>query len=326
MINILATPSNSYVMPCGVMFYSACVNNPKGSIHFYIVTDCDFTEDNKNKLRVTVEAFDNKIDFFEIDDIKISQTTNVECSYYPKYVFYRLFAFEYLPKDIENILYLDCDIIIRKPLDELWRIDISEYGIAGVPDTLEGDITHYNRLEYASSKGYFNAGVIYMNLSFWRNYNVGEKISNILLNKQSRLTFFDQDVLNLVFKDTKKYIPIKYNVQSGFYYKSQYYGFEYLKYKDDLQEGIYNPVILHLSGIRPWVKGCENIHPFASEFFKYKEQTLWKDTPLVSRRDIFSTKEYLKMNFNAHIRKIASKLGLASDLPDKFDWTIQLKS
>lgn len=326
MINILATPSNSYAMPCGITFYSACANNPKGSLHFYIVTDRLFTEDNKNKLRQTVEKYNNKIDFYTIDDKIVDKLSEVQGEYYPRYVYYRLFAFKFLPQDIHKIIYLDCDIIVRKPLGDLWNIDISSYGIAGVPDVTEGDITYYNRLEYSSEKGYFNAGVIFMNLDYWRNNNVESKLSEILTTKKDKLASYDQDVLNLVFVDAKKYIPIKYNVQSGFYYKSKYYGFELLKYKEDLEEGIYNPVILHLSGIRPWVEGCEKNHPFTSEFFKYKQQTVWKDTSLVTRREMFSTKKYLSIMLNAHIRKIASKLGLASDLPDKFDWTIQLKS
>jgi len=317
MINILATPSDNYAMPCGVMFYSACVNNPKGSLHFYVVTDDFFSDDNKNKLKSTVEPFDNEIDFFIVDDSVISQSASVECSYYPRYVFYRLFAFKFLPVDINKILYLDCDIIVRKSLSELWNIDITSYGIAGVPDFLEGNISHYNRLQYLYEKGYFNAGVILINLEYWRNNKVDLIISKILKTQHQQLKFHDQDVLNLVFKDNKKRISIKYNSQSGFYYKPKYYGFEYLKYKDDLEANRLNPVILHLCGPQPWSRGCP--HPFKEEFFKYQRLTLWKNEPLWKNRKSFS-----KRFFNV-LRRPLSRFGV-SVIEDPYDRSITLES
>ena len=316
MINILSTPSDNYAMPCGVMFYSACVNNPKGSLHFYIVTDNSFTEKNKEKLRNIVKPYGNAIDFVMVDDDVISQSTSVACSYYPRYVFYRLFAFKFLPSDIHKILYLDCDCIIRHSLKELWNIDISSYGIAGVPDTLEGYISHYNRLQYPSQEGYFNAGVIYMNLDYWRERHIEKEIIDVLQHKHHMLAFYDQDVLNYIFHDSKKYIPIKYNVQSGFYYQPKYFSFEYLKYKHDFEQGRVDPVILHLCGPQPWSKGCD--HPFKDEFFKYRKQTIWKDEPLWKNRQSFSKR------FFDVLRRPLKRYGV-SVIEDQYDRTIKLQ-
>lgn len=317
MINILATPSDNYTMPCGVMFYSACVNNPQGSLHFFVVTDGEFTEQSKNKLRKTVEQFGNKVDFCLVDDKVISQAAGVACTYYPRYVFYRLFAFRFLPAEIDKILYLDCDIIIRHSLQELWNIDISSYGIAGVPDVLEGNISLYNRLEYSSQEGYFNAGVILMNLQYWRQKRADSQISKIINDKKIKLTFFDQDVLNLVFHDCKLRLPIKYNAQSGFYYKKQFYGFEYSKYKVELERDRIDPVILHLCGPQPWSKGCT--HPMKDEFFNYQKETLWKNESLWKNRRSLGKRIVDKF------RKPLRRFGV-SVIDDPYDRTISLLS
>jgi lipopolysaccharide biosynthesis glycosyltransferase len=316
MINILATPSDNYAMPCGVMFYSACANNPRGSLHFFVVTDSDFSERSREQLQETIKPFGNIIDFVIVDQDVISRSTSVECSYYPRYVFYRLFAFKFLPKDIHRIIYLDCDCIIRHPLKELWSIDISSYGIAGVPDTLEGNISHYNRLQYPSQEGYFNAGVIYMNLDYWREHHVENNINDLLLHQHHMLKFHDQDVLNYIFHNSKKYLPIKYNAQSGFYYQPRFYSFEYQKYKDDFESGRLDPVILHLCGPQPWSKGCT--HPLKEEFFKYQRQTLWKDVSLWKNRKSFS-----KRVFDA-LRRPLSKFGV-SVIEDPYDRSLRLK-
>ena len=36
----------------------------------------------------------------------------------------RLFISSVLPENLEKVLYLDCDIIIRQSLDELWNLDM----------------------------------------------------------------------------------------------------------------------------------------------------------------------------------------------------------
>ena len=315
MINILVTPSDNYTMPCGVMFYSACVNNPPETLHFFVVTDGDFTEDSKNKLSKTIEPFGNKIDFCLVDDDVISQAAGAACLYYPRYVFYRLFAFRFLPTDVDKILYLDCDIIIRHSLQELWNIDISSYGIAGVPDVLEGNISHYNRLEYPSQEGYYNAGVILMNLQYWRSNYIEDKVKYILNNQYDKLKFHDQDVLNLVFHNCKLRLPIKYNAQSGFYYKKAFYGFEYNKYKVELEKDRIDPVILHLCGPQPWSKGCT--HPLKNEFFKYREETLWKNEPLWKNRRSLGKRIVDKF------RKPLRRFGV-SVIQDQYDRTIKL--
>lgn len=327
MMNIVACASDNYTMQCGVLFYSICKNNEDEVISFFVITDNGFSEFHKDQIRQTIEQFQHKtVSFIEVTDEQVDQFLQFENSYYTRHVFYRLLMPELLPQNVEKALYLDCDIIVRHSLKELWNIDISNYAIGCVRDALEAEIEKFNRLHYSYDKGYFNSGVLLANLSYWRKTNAVKRFGDFINNSGMIIEHPDQDVLNCVFLNEKLFLPFTYNMQSALLYKKQYLQIDYTKYKNDIKSSLNNPVILHLSGIRPWVKGCENIHPFASEFFKYKEQTLWKDTPLVSRRDIFSTKEYLKIMFNIYLRKFASRFGLASNYPDKYDRTIKLKS
>ena len=303
MINILSTPSNNYTMPCGIMFYSACVNNKKGTIHFFIICDESFQEENKKKLRDTVEPFGNKLDFIIIDDKYINNIVNLESSWYPKYVFYRIFMAELFPTDIHKMLYLDCDIIVRHSLDSLWNIDLTNYSLACVPDSQEGTIEYYNRLEYPAEKGYFNAGVLLANLDYWREHQIGKKIKDFIANQSQKIKFQDQDILNYNLWDSKLYLPLTYNFQSGFLYKKRLMNFEYLKYKESLEEAKKDPIILHLSGVRPWIEKCP--HPMKDEFYKYKAQTIWKDEPL-QKRPVFLMHRII----NA-LRKPLSKYGVS---------------
>lgn len=306
MINILSTPSNNYTMPCGIMFYSICVNNKRGDIHFYIICDETFQEENKQKLRDTVETFGNKLDFIIIDDKIINNIVNLEKNWYPRFVFYRVFMADLFPTDIHKILYLDCDIIVRHSLESLWNIDLTNYSLACVPDSQEGIIEYYNRLEYPSEKGYFNAGVLLVNLDYWRKHQIGTKIKDFIANQPQKIKLQDQDILNYNLWDSKLYIPLTYNFQSGFLYKKRLMNFEYLKYRDSLEEAKKDPIILHLSGARPWLEKCT--HPMKDEFYKYKSLTLWKNEPLGKRKISLINK---MIDF---MRKPLSKFGVSQKM------------
>jgi len=276
-------------MPCGIMFYSACINNKKGDIHFYIICDNTFQEENKKKLRDTVEPFGNKLDFIIIDDKYINNIANLENNWYPKYVFYRVFMAELFPTDIHKMLYLDCDIIVRHSLESLWNIDLTNYSLACV---------------------------LLANLDYWREHQICKRIKDFIANQPQKIIFQDQDILNYNLWDSKLYLPLTYNFQSGFLYKKNLMNFEYLKYKNNLEEAKKDPIILHLSGARPWLKRCT--HPMKDEFYKYKAQTLWKNEPLGKRKVPIINK---MIDF---MRKPLSKFGVSQKV-SPYDNTIPEK-
>ena len=47
--------------------------------------------------------------------------------HYTKAMYYRLLAFEFLPKELDRILYLDPDILVINPIRELYEIDIDTH-------------------------------------------------------------------------------------------------------------------------------------------------------------------------------------------------------
>jgi len=42
-------------------------------------------------------------------------------------MYYRLLAFKFLPEELDRILYLDPDILVINPIDELYNMDIDNY-------------------------------------------------------------------------------------------------------------------------------------------------------------------------------------------------------
>lgn len=302
MMNILACASDSYAMQCGVLFLSICQNNQETPIRFFVLTDYVFQDINKVHLEDIIHRYntDNSLHFITVDDVFVSDFQDVTSKFYPKQVMYRLLAADLLPNDIDRVLYLDCDIIVRHGLRDLWETDLSHSSVACVPDALSGLVGIFNRLGYPQKYGYFNSGVLLINLQYWREHKISQKFIDFAKTTHVNITLPDQDMLNSVLHKSKIFIPLTFNSQSGFLYKLDHMKFDYYGNKDEIELACSDPVILHLAGERPWYKG--STHPYKDEFYKLKELTPWKDEPLKSVSYGFS--KDIRKRFRAFLTKM----------------------
>jgi lipopolysaccharide biosynthesis glycosyltransferase len=318
-MNIVLCADHKFIMPCGVLIYSICINNKDISISFFIISDDSLTEEDKRNIEEVSKKFseNNTIQFLFVTDSMVDKILWYKNNYYPKQIFYRLFMTELLPLDIDKVLYLDCDTMVRGSLDDLWNINIENCFVGVTPDGDSGILEIYNRLRYSITQGYFNSGVMLVNLTLWRKDGIFDKIFNYINGIKEKLVLGDQDPMNYLFKDFKVHIPLKYNVQPKFLYKYQYMPFSIYQYKDELDEARVNPVILHYAGCRPWEENCP--HPYKEEFYKYQRQTIWKDVPLAKVNIPF------KKRIKELIRKWLTPFGFCHYVEDYFDRNLVLK-
>jgi lipopolysaccharide biosynthesis glycosyltransferase len=316
-VNIVICGDHNFVMPMGVLIYSACVNNRKGSLRYFLITDESLTDEDKRKLSDIVEAFQDSIRFVRVDADEVRKKMHFRDGFYKVQTIYRLFITELLPADIDKVIYIDGDAVVRHSLDPLFNTDISNVGIAACPDAQEGRMDNFNRLGFPASYGYFNSGVLLINLKYWRDNDILGKIASLIEEDFTRFQLFDQDILNYLFHENKKILSFKYNLQSDALFKLKNLNLDYWKYHADLDASREDPVILHFSGYRPWEKGCT--HPYKDEFFKYRDQTVWRNDPLWPNRT-----PRLMQFVNKH-RRLLQPFGVGI-VEDPFDRTLKLRS
>jgi len=317
-INIVAAASSNYAMQADVLFTSVCANSVNEDVHFFLMVDKDFSNENKEKLKENIEKkWGQTLDYILIDDSLIENFLQYQSRLYSYHTFYRLLIAELLPQQITKAIYLDCDIIVRHSLSDLWNIDISDYAVAAVRDAQEAKIEQFNRLGYSYDKGYFNAGVLLANLNYWRQNKMTEKYFNLVKEKPEIIELNDQDILNYHCVDSKLFLPFTYNLQNDFMFLPKYMTIDYSKYGAEIEEARLDPVVLHFSGVRPWCKGCN--HPYKDEYDRYKAMTVWRDEPLQPR---FETTSQRIVRF---LRPSLSRLGLCHVIPDRYDHTLRLK-
>lgn len=162
-----------------------------------------------------------------------------------KETYYRLLPFEYLPPEVDRILYLDPDISVINSIKNIYNIDFGDMIFAGAGHTY-GIIKTLNRirLNLGVHGDYINAGVLMINVDNMRKYITAEKIFNYISEKGKRLFLADQDVINGLFKDKIISLdPCYYNLDEATYKKRNL----------NLQWVKHNAVFIHYNGKnKPW--------------------------------------------------------------------------
>ncbi len=277
--NILCATDDKYVPYCGIMLTSLFENNKECQLFVYLMTE-GLSSDSHNILKELALKYNQNINIIIVDGKKLVGCPIKQGDHVSLATYYRLLAPILIPKDIDRILYLDCDMIVNGCIQELYNTDINNTAVAAVLDEDYMTPKRYKRLDYPNEKKYFNAGMLLINLSYWRKNKVMERCFDYIHNNSERIEFHDQDTLNYVLQDEKKLISIKNNLQTGFLYINN--KFE-LNVMGEIINSIGAPVIIHYTGPnKPWSKGSK--HPFAKTFIYYKKISLWKAFPLVKNK------------------------------------------
>ena len=298
--NILCATDDNYVPYCGIMLTSLFENNKEADINVYILTE-NLNDINKEKIKKLSKIYQQRIEIITVDSEKLKDCPIQSDDYVSIATYYRLLAPTLLPQELEKILYLDCDMIVNESIDALYNTDIEDVAVGSVLDEDYLNVTKYMRLEYPQTDYYFNAGVLLINLSYWRRTNVMQRCLNYIKDKKDILTFHDQDTLNYILRNEKRELHTKYNLQTGFLYKSRKLEQHVI---EEIDEAIYKPAIIHYTGLnKPWIYNSN--HPYTDAYLHYKSISLWNSNEyIIHNRNRTSIKEaILNIAYKLKIKK-----------------------
>lgn len=276
-MNILLSTDNNYAMPTGVLMTSIGENN-SCEINYYVLINEEFSDENKESLMRVASKYNNSISFYTItpDDTK---DFPVKKDYQPSHItiaaYYRLFVADILPNDVKKVLYLDCDIIVRHSIEALWNEDIEDYAIGVVRDCDEYSESKDNRLPYPMKEGYFNSGVLLINLDYWRKNKCYDLFEEFARTYNEKIIYHDQDVLNATLWNKKKWLRLTFNFQSSFILKPEYINKYDEQVMDEINATKYDPTIIHyVANTKPWNDNC--ILSYRTVWRYYWKKTEWK--------------------------------------------------
>lgn len=289
--NILCATDENFIPYCGVMLTSLFETNKGSRINVYVIVPDKIIESKLNMLSAAADDYGQSITFLKVnpgdyDFCPVREGDNVSIAAY-----YRILAPRLLPPHVERFLYLDCDIVVNGDISELYDIPLSNLSCAVVKDPITYRDDEFLRLKYSKNLGYFNSGMMLVNLEYWRANNVMEQCLDLIKQYPERILWHDQDALNYVLRDTKLMIDLRYNFQTQFLLKNQLWGGapdeDNERIRTILEKG---PIIIHYSNTdKPWLKG--SIHPYVNYFLYYKSISQWKSCPLIAGNRTLTLKE-----------------------------------
>lgn len=274
MINILCATDDNYVPFCGIMLTSLFENNKQEQFDIYIMTE-GLNSNNRSLLNKLIQQYDARLFHIYVNDEYLNDCPIRIGDHVSIVAYYRLLAPKLLPQNIDKILYIDCDMIINASIKDLWNSNISETACGVVIDEAYEFSSIYNRLGYDKSKHYFNSGMLLINLDYWRKHNVMGRCFECIQTMPDKLLFHDQDTLNIVLQDERKYLPVTYNFQTGFLYRITPLS---ASLKKEVLASVACPTIIHYTGpSKPWQEQSQ--HPYVSFYQYYKQLSLWSNFP-----------------------------------------------
>jgi len=215
--------------------------------------------------------------------------------------FARLFVSSVLPEDLDRVLYLDCDVIINKELDDLWSMDMNGKTIAALMDAFSP--LYRKNLRLGNEDIMFNSGVMMIDLKKWKEKHVEKKILELIKKYNGLIPQGDQGALNAILSKETALIAPKFNSVTIFHDFTYENMLIYRKppefySKEEIMEAVKNPVIIHFTtsflSRRAWVEGSK--HPYTKRWVEYKSMSPWKDESLWKYNESNTWKEgYLKL-------------------------------
>ena len=222
---IVLAANYAYVDQVLTTIKSVCYHNR--SLRFYLIHS-DFPNEWIKQINKRLEKFDSEIINCRVTFEQISRY-KTDISYT---VFLRYFIADFVQED--KALYLDCDLLVTKNLDDLFATDLQDYPLAAVRD--------FGGRAYFGQE-IFNAGVLLVNNAFWKKDNMTQKLIDLTNEWHDKVEQADQSILNMLFEH--KWLELDFDYNHIVIHK------QFTDYR--LPEGQDYPAIIHyLSHRKPW--------------------------------------------------------------------------
>jgi lipopolysaccharide biosynthesis glycosyltransferase len=171
---------------------------------------------HRSALSAISDEFDATLIDYDLSENQPFRTFLEGMSFHPKLtnlVYARLMLDELLPAEIERFIYLDCDMMVRAPIEELSEIDLQGHPVAAVLDphrhrAMLGRDFKVNRDLFSLNFPYFNAGLLVADRRAYGAAKLAERTRAYHEAGVLKRVQYDQAVLNLVFRG--RWLPLDF--------------------------------------------------------------------------------------------------------------------
>jgi len=201
----------AYAMPLATTLRSIVETNASNwPLEFHVLSD-DFSECTRARIvnslpkgSATIRCVPVGLNLFR----EFSTLRHISKVTYARLLIARVF-----PATVSRVLYLDADLLVLNALGPLWEIDLDGAVVGAVSDMGPAiNAGAPGSEDVPQVRDYFNAGVLLIDLSLWRQKRVSE-IALEYLARHPQSPFSDQDALNVACDTLWKKLDPRWNFQ-----------------------------------------------------------------------------------------------------------------
>lgn len=292
-IPILLCINAGYAQHAGVLLVSLIENNRHLSFNVAVVST-EPLGDGETRLRRTLDGYTNCTLRVVVLNESSGFTLPVMAEHYTIDTYSRLWIAEVFPPEVTKALYLDSDMVVVGPIDELWNTALGDHVLAAV--TIPGS----NRcpiFAIPERYEYFQSGVMLIDLAKWRAERVFDRLLDWIAANSHKIIDADQDVLNACLYDRRLNLPYVWNVIAPFYFDYHPLGMS----EEDRRDVTRRARIIHFNGpMKPW--SYMSRHPRRADYWKYLKLSDWRDFQPADKSVLNWTKKYFGPLVPASVR------------------------
>lgn len=281
----------NFLYGCGISIASLLKTNSDISFSFHVFTDY-FDDEQSRLFKALAEQYKTSIKIYLVDCEQLKSLPSTKNWSYATY--FRFIIADYFSNQLERMVYMDADIMCQGSLKPLLNIQFEYNQVAAVVP--ERDSVWWQKRADALgvpsiASGYFNAGFLILNLVNWSKFDISTKAMELLSQDsvKAKLSYLDQDILNMLLTGKVIYLDGKYNTQYSINYELQ----------KGKKENPITPdtVLIHYIGpTKPWHEWAS--YPTAQSFVDAKNASPWKDIPLLKAKSSNHLRYCAKHLFN----------------------------
>ncbi|USS90365.1 glycosyltransferase family 8 protein [Fructilactobacillus carniphilus] len=266
-IEILVTSNQNYIDPLKVMLYSLRLNNQKAAFRVWLLQSDISAETNANLLN-----YAGRLNL-DLNVIKMDERVNLPKSFlsvydYPQEMYFRLLCADSLPNDLHKVLYLDPDLLVVNDIMPLWETNLDgKMFAAAVHKGLTDIMRSINNLRLGTDGGYYNSGVMLMDLDQMRQKIKVKDIVETVEKYHDYLVLPDQDILNYLYSNDTKEISEdlwNFDARKSLMYLTRSGG------KENLDWIMKHTRIIHFCGKpKPWQ--ADSNSPYTALWLNYQQ-------------------------------------------------------
>jgi lipopolysaccharide biosynthesis glycosyltransferase len=268
---IACASDGRYALPLAVMLRSLAAHlDPRCQVDVYAVDDCIAATE---KAKVLASLAD-RVTLHWVEPPKSALSGLPTWGRMPTTTYQKLTVGAWLPQQVDQVIWLDCDLLVLDDIMPLWNTDLGEWHMLAVPDqrvplvSSRFGVAAYRDLGLAPESHYFNAGVLLIDLARWRRDDVAGHAMHYLNTYRDHVFFWDQEALNAVLAGKWGQLDSSWNQNPTL---------GHLLHPHTITGNRRLPAeirIAHFSGnLKPWNRGGSS--PYHNLYFQYLDQTAW---------------------------------------------------